>query len=147
MLKQQIDQDLKKALLSGDKNRTEVLRGLKSAILYREVADNARDSGLPEDVLLSVLAKESKKRDESAGMYAQAGAQDRADAELAEKAIIDSYLPAQLGNEELEKLVDEVMQELGGDAQMGQIISKVRTRAGANADGAKIAAFVKSKLG
>jgi uncharacterized protein YqeY len=147
MLKQQIDQDLKKALLSGDKIRTEVLRGLKSAILYREVADGARESGLSEDVLLTVLAKESKKRDESAGMYAQAGVQERADTELAEKAIIDGYLPAKLSDQELEELVDEAIKELGDGAQMGPVMSKVRARAGANADGAKIASFVKSKLG
>lgn len=147
MLKQKIDQDLKRALLSGDKKRAEVLRGLKSAILYREVADNARQTGLSEDVLLAVLAKESKKRDESASLYAKAGVKDRADTELAEKAIIDSYLPAQLSDKELESLVDKMIEELGKDAQMGLVISKVRARAGANSNGAKIAAFVKSKLG
>ncbi|HWZ65403.1 MAG TPA: GatB/YqeY domain-containing protein [Patescibacteria group bacterium] len=148
MLKQLLDQDLKKSLLSGDKERTEVLRGLKSAILYREVADNARDTGLSEDIMLAVTAKESSKRADSAAIYKQAGAEDRAAKELSEKAIIDEYLPAQLGDAELEKLVTEAVEEFGNDAtKMGAIIAKVRAGAGPNADGSKIATLVKSKLG
>lgn len=146
-LRAQIEQDVKTALRSGDKDRTEVLRGLKSAILYAEVAANARDKGLPEDVLLAVIAKESKKRAESAELYEKAGAHGRAQKELAEKAIIDDYLPAQIDDEQLQAIVEEVVAAAGSDAQMGPVIAEVRKQAGPLANGARIAALVKAKIG
>lgn len=147
MPKEQIDKDLKTALLSGDKDRAEVLRGLKSSILYAELAANARATGLSEEAFLAVLTKESKKRAESAELYTKAGAQDRADKELAEKAIIDSYLPAQLDDAELRAIVDEVIRSTGANAQFGQVIGAVRQKVGAKASGGRIAAIVKSTLG
>lgn len=146
MLKVQIEQDLKTAMLAKDKQRVEVLRGLKSAILYEEVAKKARDTGLDEAAVLAVLAREAKRRDESARLYADAGEQARADAELAEKQIIDGYLPAQMSDEELEKIVDETIAKLGDAAQMGQVIGAVKQAAGQSADGARIASIVKSRL-
>lgn len=146
-LRAKIDQDLKNALLSRDKQRVEVLRGLKSAILYAEVAMNAREKGLPEEDMLKVIAKESKKRAESAALYQKAGAHDRADKELAEKVIIDGYLPAQLDDATLQGIVEEVVRALGSQAQMGAIMAEVRKRVGPQADGARIAALVKKEIG
>jgi uncharacterized protein YqeY len=71
--KQQIDADLKTAMLAGDKTLVTTLRGLKSAILYVEVAENAREKGLPEDAVVAILQKEAKKRQESADLYLQGG--------------------------------------------------------------------------
>lgn len=145
-LKTTFDQDIKTALLAGEKAKAEVIKSLKSAILYEEVALKVRDTGLSEDQILTVLARESKKRAESAELYDKAGDKQRADTELAEKAIIDAYLPKQMDDSELEKVVSEVIAELGDGIQMGQVIGAVRAKVGQGADGGRIAAAVKAKL-
>lgn len=149
MLEQKIEQDIKTALLAGDAQRVSVLRGLKSTLLNLKVATGKRDSGLSDDEVLAVLGKEAKKRQESADLYKQGGDETRQQAELAEKAIIEEYLPEQLSEEELAALVDEVIKTTGaeGPKAMGQVIGQVKQKAGASADGAVIARLVKEKLG
>lgn len=147
-LKQQIDADLKQAMLAGDKTLTTTLRGLKSVILYAEVALSKREEGLDDQSIVQLLTKEAKKRQESADLYRQGGDPVRADAELQEKEVIARYLPPQLDDEELERIIDRVIDEYDAvDAQaMGPIIAKVKQEAGAAADGARIAAKVKGKI-
>lgn len=146
-LKQRIDQDLKQAMLGGDKTLTTTLRGLKSAILYVEVAQGSRDQGLSDDEIVRVLQKEAKKRQESADLYRQGGNEAKAAAELDEKTVIERYLPAKMSQEELTALVDAVVAEVGRDkANMGRIIGAVKQKAGAAADGAVIAGLVKERL-
>lgn len=147
-IKSRIDSDIKQAMLDGKKELVTTLRGLKSAILYAEVAKGLREQGLPEEEEISVLAKEAKKRQESADMYRQGGDEERAKAEAIEKQIIETYLPAQLSPEDLNKLVEEVVRELevSGMQAMGQVIAKVKERSQGRADGATIARVVKEKL-
>ncbi len=147
-MQDKIEQDLKQALLGGDKAKAETLRGLKSAILNEAISAGAKDTGLTDEQIQKVLARESKKRQEAADLYQQGGAADRAGTELAEKAIIDAYLPEQLGEAEVAKIVDEEIAKLpGATAQnMGQVIGAVRGRIGAQADGAMIARLVKERL-
>ena len=147
MLKERLTQNIKSALLAGDKPRAEVLRGLKAAILNEEVAQRVRDTGLADEQIEQVLAREAKKRSESAEMYARAGQQERADTELAEKVIIEEFLPKQLTDDELAEIVTATLAELGPNAQMGPIIGAVKGKVGQSADGARIAAAVKLKLG
>lgn len=146
--KQQLDQDLKTALLAGEKQTVTVLRGLKGAILNAEIAQNLRQQGLPESEVIAVLGKEAKKRQESADMYAQAGRQELADTELAEKAIVEKYLPQQLNDDELTKIIDQAIADTGADNMqaMGQVIGKVKAQTAGQADGARIAQLVKEKL-
>lgn len=146
MLKDKLQQDLKTALLARDSLRTEVLKSLKSAILYEEVAQKVRDTGLSDEQILVVIGRESKKRGESASIYAKASAQDRADKELAEKAIIDTYLPAQLSDKELAAAVAEAIADAGDDAHIGKIIGAVKAKVGQSADGQRIAAAVNAKI-
>ena len=146
-LKQQIDTDLKTAMLAGNKTLVTTLRGLKSVILYEEVAQNVREAGLPDDEITKLLAKEAKKRQESADLYAQGGDKERQNAELEEKSIIEKYLPKQLSETEINKLIDEAITKTGNNQQnMGQIIGQVKQAAGAGADGAVIARLVKERL-
>lgn len=148
MLEQKIEQDLKTALLGGDKQRVSTLRGLKSVLQYSKVATGKRETGLTDDEVVGLLSKEAKKRQESADLYIQGGSSERAQAELAEKTIIEEYLPAQLSEEELRKFVDEAIASTGasGPQDMGKVIGQVRTKAGAAADGAAIASLVKERL-
>lgn len=147
-IKEQIEVDLKQAMLGGDKVLTETLRGVKSAILNVEVAENKRDTGLTDEEVTTVLQKEAKKRQESADLFKQGGNQEKAAAEAAEKVVIEAYLPAQLSDEELQLLVTTVVTELGvsGLQAMGQVIGLVKQRAGAQADGSRIASLVKEGL-
>ncbi|MGB4800481.1 MAG: GatB/YqeY domain-containing protein [Candidatus Saccharimonadales bacterium] len=148
MIKQRLQDDVKTAMLAGDTMRLECLRGLKSTILYAEVAAGKRDEGLSDAEIESLLAKEAKKRQESADLYAKGGAADKADKELSEKAIIEEYLPPQLSEAEVAAVVDEVIAQVKpeGIGQMGQVIGQVKSRLGTAADGSIVARLVKEKL-
>lgn len=148
MIKERLEQDLKQALLAGDKFKATVIRGLKSVILYAEVEKGVRDTGLEEEAVVTVFSKEAKKRQESADLYIKGGDQERADKELAEKKIIEEYLPQQLSDEELAAVVQDVVTSLGasGPQAMGQVIGAVKQKTAGQADGGRIAAMVKAKL-
>ena len=147
-IKEQLDIDLKAAMLGGEKTLVTTLRGLKSAILYGEVANGTRESGMTDADVIDLFTKEAKKRQESADMYTQGGNAEKAAAELLEKQVIAKYLPQQLSDDELTAIVDAVAAELGGitQQQMGQAIGKVKAQVGARAEGARIAAAVKGKI-
>jgi uncharacterized protein YqeY len=147
-MQEKIEQDIKSALLSGNKTKAETLRNLKSAILNEAISQNARDSGLSDEQIQKVLARESKKRQEAADLYKQGGSQERADAELSEKALIDTYLPEQMAEAEVSKIVDEEVAKAGRVSlqDMGKIIGAVRAKTGGAADGALIAMLVKEKI-
>ncbi|MBP9738131.1 GatB/YqeY domain-containing protein [Candidatus Saccharibacteria bacterium] len=148
MLKSRIEGDLKTAMLSGDSIRVGTLKMVKSAILYKEVELDEREQGLQDEQVIAVLVKESKKRLEAATMYTDAGRTEQAAAEQTEFEIISEYLPAQMTDEELVSIVDDVVLHTEGASMkdMGKIIGAVKARAGATADGARIAALVKQKL-
>lgn len=147
-MQDQIERDLKAALLAGDKRKTEILRGIKNAIQYETVAQNARESGLSEEQIQKVLARESKKRGEAIQLYNSVGEDGRAKNELLEKEVIDSYLPKQASDEQISAAVNEEIQKLDNPtmADMGKIIGAVRARLGAAADGGVIAKLVKEAL-
>jgi uncharacterized protein YqeY len=146
-IEQQIERDVKTALLGGDSLRVTTLRGLKAVLLNVKVATGKRETGLTDEEVLPLLAKEAKKRQESADLYLQGRDQARADAELAEKAIIEAYLPPQLSEEAVIRIVDEVLAVTGTDKSvMGQAIGQVKARTQGAADGSLIAKLVKEKL-
>ena len=124
------------------------LRNLRSVILYAEVAKGVRDTGLDDEEVTALFAKEVKKRVESAELYKKGGSEDRAAKELAEKEIIESYLPKQLSDNELSAIVDAVVTEVHaeGPQAMGQVIGQVKQRTAGQADGARIAQMVKERL-
>lgn len=148
MLEDKIQQDLKTALLGGNKPEAETLRGLKSALLNAKIEQGKRDDGLDDAAVITILQKEAKKRQESADLYTQGGNSERAAAELAEKQLIERYLPAQLSEAELRQLVDEAVQATGAqDAKaMGQVIAAVKQKTAGAADGATIARLVRERL-
>jgi uncharacterized protein len=148
MLEQRLEQDIKAAMLAGDSTKVTTLRGLKSALLNAKVADGTRADAMSDEQLIAIFSKEAKKRQESAEMYVQGGSQDRADAELAEKALIEGYLPTQLSEAEIKTAVNEAVTELGVSdmSGMGQVIAAVKTKTAGAADGSVIARLVKERL-
>lgn len=147
-LKQRLTDDTKAALLGGNRFEADTLRNLKAAILNEEVAKNKRDEGLSDTEIEQIVAREVKKRNESIALYEQNGRGELADAEKAEIAVLEKYLPQQLTEDEVAKLVDDAITTVGaeGPQQMGQVIGAVKSKAGTSADGATIARIVKDKL-
>jgi uncharacterized protein YqeY len=147
-LKEKISEDLKAALLSGDHFRSDVIRGIKAVVLNEEVALNKREEGLDDEAIEKLIAREVKKRNESAAIYDGAGRSELATNERKEAEILSLYLPEQLSKADIEKIVDKAIGDLGvSDARaMGQIIGFVKKELGNSADGALIASIVKEKL-
>ena len=147
-LKERLNDDLKAALLGGNRFAADTLRNLKAAILNEEVAQNRRDEGLNDTEIEGVIAREVKKRRESIVLYEQNERTDLTENEQAEIDVLSVYLPEQLSDDEIQTTIDEIVTTLGvtGPQAMGQIIGAVKSKLGSAADGATIARLVKSTL-
>lgn len=147
-LKAQLDNDIKAALLSGDRFTADVLRGLKAVILNEEVARGVRDTGLADTAIEQLIAKEVKKRADSVTQYSNAGRPELADLEAKERILLEAYLPEQVSEAELSKTIQEIIAKLGATSPqaMGQVIGAVKARFGTSADGALVARLVKEAL-
>ena len=148
-IKQSIDQDLKNAMLAGDKQKVEALRGLKSVILNTEITNGTRESGLDDAQAVSVLQKEVKKRKDAIDLYNKTGNPQRAQTEQYEIDVIENYLPKQLSEDQIRMIVEEEIESLDQpftQQQMGVVIGSVKKRAEGAADGALIARIVREKL-
>jgi len=147
-LKEDINKDLKTALLGGDRFKSEVLRGLKSVILDEEVKQNKRDVGLDDTTIEQLIAREIKKRNDSATQYDAASRPELSEAERSEALVIKTYLPTQVSEEEILIVVKKVITEMGTTdmSGMGQVIGGVKKELGNSADGALVARLVKSTL-
>jgi uncharacterized protein YqeY len=147
-LKEQITAEMKAALLGGDRFVGETLRNLKAAILNEEVAQGKRERGLSDQEIETVIAREVKKRAESARIYRENDRSELAKPEEKESEILRGYLPAPLNEDELRILVAAKIAELDarGPQMMGQVIGAVKQHAGNTADGAMVARIVKEEL-
>jgi uncharacterized protein len=151
-LKDRLHADLTAAMKRRDAAVTGALRMALAAVRTEEVAGKqARE--LTDEEVRRVLVREAKKRDESAAAFESAGREDRAEAERAEAAVLRGYLPAQLDDDELGRLVrealSEVADELGerpGRKQMGQVMKAATAKVAGRAEGSRIAAVVKAQL-
>lgn len=147
-LKEQINDDLKAALLGGNRFMADTLRNLKAAILNEEVAQGRRDNGLDDTEIEGVVAREVKKRRESIALYEQNDRPELAEDEQKEINVLAAYLPQQLTEEEIQAVVDEIIAGLGevDMKAMGQVIGAVKAKCGTAADGATVAKIVKTTL-
>ena len=147
-LKARITDEMKAALLGGDRFVGETLRNLKAAILNEEVATGKRDEGLSDTEIEKVIAREVKKRNESAKLYRDNNRPELADPEEREAEVLKAYLPEQLDEAAIQSLVNQKIAELGasGPAAMGQVIGAVKASAGNTVDGALVASIVKNTL-
>lgn len=147
-LKEQVDADIKSALIAGEREKVQTLRGLKAAILDEEVAKGARDDGLDDVAVQAIVAREVKKRRESETVYRKNDRDDLADNEAKESAIIERYLPAQIDEAELRDIIKDTISSLGvSDVKsMGQVIGSIKSAHGAAVDGALLARLTKEAL-
>ena len=147
-LKAQFDNDIKAALLSGDRFTASVLRDFKAAVLNEEVAQKKREDGLSDEDIEKVLIREVKKRAESAAIYDGADRSELAQQERAESKVLEAYLPEQTSEADIKAAIDEaiVATNATSPAQMGQVIGAVKSQLGNSADGGTIARLVKEAL-
>lgn len=147
-LKDTIQNDMKAALLGGNRFAGDVLRNVKAAILNEEVAAGKREEGLSDDEVLKVIMREVKKRTESATLYDQNDRADLADNERKEIEVLAPYLPEQMSEDDIRAIAQAVIAETGATSpqQMGQVIGGVKAKAGTAADGATVARIVKELL-
>jgi uncharacterized protein len=146
-LKERLRTDLSAAMRARDNLRMRTLRMALAAITNEEVAGKAARE-LSDDEVLKVLAREAKKRREAADAFGWAGRAEQAAAEQAEGEVLAGYLPAQLGDDEIARIVADVITETGaaGMSSMGQVMKTVTPRVAGRAEGARVAAEVRRQL-
>jgi hypothetical protein len=149
-----IRDDIKAALVtsmkSGDKARTAALRLVQSALKNRDI-ELRGSSGAPADddgLVTEVLQKMVKQRRESIALYEQGGRQELADAEKAEVAVIEGFLPRQMSEEEARAAIDAIVSEVGASSvkDMGRVMAALKERHAGQMDMARASALVKARL-
>ncbi len=148
-LMERISDDLKAAMKSGDKIRLETLRTLRAALQEKEIERRGSGAPLSAEDELSVLTGASKKRRESIEMFQKGGRADLVEQEGKELAIIQEYLPKQLTEEEVQKVIREVMTQAGATsaADFGKVMPLVMKQLKGRADGRLVQELVKKSLG
>lgn len=147
-LKDQLRADLTAAMKARDDVRTRTLRMALTAVSTAEVAGSTSRE-LSDDEVVTVLTREAKRRREAADAFASAGRAEQASAEQAEGKVLDAYLPAQLGDDEIAALVTAGIEQTGatGLGAMGQVMKVVTPQTAGRADGGRVAAEVRRQLG
>lgn len=137
---EQLQSDVSAAMKAGDRERVGTLRVVVSEL------QKAAKEGLGDEV--EVLQRERKRRLEAADAYTEGGRDDLASAERAEAELIESYMPAQISDEELEAIVGDAVAESGASSpqEMGKVMSLVMPKVKGRADGKRVSAVVKEKL-
>jgi uncharacterized protein YqeY len=144
----QLSEDIKNAMKAKDTVALNVVRGLKSAIKYAAIEKLGAEGELPDADALAVVRKEIKKRQDSVASYESANRQDLADTEKAEIAVLEKYLPTAMSAEELVKLVETVIAEVGATSkkEMGAVMKVLQERAAGRADGKTLSSEVSKRL-
>ncbi|MEO8018544.1 MAG: GatB/YqeY domain-containing protein [Pseudomonadota bacterium] len=145
-LKERITEDMKTAMRSGEKDRLAVIRLLQSAIKQREVDERIT---LDDAQVTSVLEKMIKQRKESIAAFEKGARPDLVAKEAAEIVILQPYLPAQMGEAELDALIAEAIASTGAASikDMGKVMGVVKAKAAGKADMGAVGARIKAKLG
>jgi uncharacterized protein YqeY len=147
-LKERLRADMTAAMKAREGEKVSTLRMVLTEVTNAEVSGKAARE-LTDDEVLAVLEKEAKKRRESAETYTDAGRSELAEKERAEEQIIAAYLPAQLSDAELTEIVQAAITEAGasGMQDMGKVMKLVQPQTKGRADGSRVAAEVRSRLG
>lgn len=145
-LKLKISADLKEAMKAKDKTRVGAIRMLLAAIQTEETEGTKHE--LTDDEVLKIIAREIKKRRESAEIYTQNNREDLAETELAEVAVLEDYQPEQLSDEEVAQLIDAAVAETGATSmkEMGQVMKLATEKAAGRADGKRLSTAVRERL-
>jgi uncharacterized protein YqeY len=143
----QVNEDIKKAMLAREKDKLEALRAIKAAFLLAKTEKGGMDQ-LPSDVELKIIQKLIKQRRESADIYKQQNRIDLYDKEVLEADVIETYLPAAMTDEELNAVIKSIIEKVGAKtaADFGKVMGVAAKELSGKADGKVISARVKEML-
>jgi len=146
-LKEQIDSDIKKAMLNKQKDELRALRAIKSLILLAET-EKGKQGKLDEDVEMKLLMKAVKQRKDSIKIYEDQGRDDLAEKEKEELIVIEKYLPKQLSDDEIESTLQTIIDQTGAEGMkdMGKVMGLATKQLAGKAEGKKIAEITKKLL-
>ena len=146
-IEEKINESIKDSMKEKNSLRLDSLRAIKSAILIEKTKSGSKDQ-IEESVVLKILQKMVKQRNDSAKIYLEQNRKELADVEVSQANIISEFLPTQLSESELSEMIDKVIEEVGAESMkdMGKVISKVNERVSGQAEGRAIAEIVKKKL-
>lgn len=144
---EQVSEDIKTAMKERDKVALDTLRNIKKVFLEAKTAPGANDT-LEDADALKIIQKLAKQGKESAQTYIDAGRQELADAELAQVSVIERYLPEQLSEAEIEKIVKTIIDQTGAASMkdMGKVMGMANKQLAGKADGKTISGIVKKLL-
>lgn len=148
MLKQKLQEELKNSMLAKDELKTSVLRLLLSAIGYYETQKGGAGYEATDEDVLSVIQSQIKQRKDSIEQFEKGGRQELADKEKKELEILQTYLPEQMNEEELRKLIDETVSVTGAKtiADMGKVMEALMPKVKGRADASLVSQIVREKL-
>ena len=146
-IEEKINESIKDSMKEKNRLRLDSLRAIKSAILIEKTKSGSKDQ-IEESVVLKILQKMVKQRNDSAKIYLEQNRKELAEIEVSQANIISEFLPTQLSESELSEIIEKVIEEVGAETMkdMGKVISKVNERVSGQAEGRVIAEIVKKKL-
>lgn len=148
MLIEQIKEDLKQSMREGDNTAVSTLRMLISAISYYKMEKKENREDIQDEDVETVIAREIKKRRESVELYRKGAREEQAQREEREIEVLSKYLPEQMSEDEIQKVVDEAIQEVGaeGVADMGKVMGALMPKTKGKADGSVVSKIVRARL-
>lgn len=148
MTKQQLQEELKQSMLARNELQTSVLRMLISAITYAEIQKGGAGYEATEEDVMSTIEKQVKQRKDSIEQFENAGRQELADKEKQEMALLEKYLPEQMGEEEIKELVKQAVEQTGAKTpqEMGKVMGALMPKTKGKADGSLVSRLVKEAL-
>jgi len=146
-IEEKINESIKDSMKEKNRLRLDSLRAIKSAILIEKTKSGSKDQ-IEESVVLKILQKMVKQRNDSAKIYLEQNRKELAEVEVSQANIISEFLPTQLSESELLEMIDKVIEEVSAESMkdMGKVISIVNKRVSGQAEGGVIAEIVKKKL-
>lgn len=147
-LRETLNAEIKKAMINKEKNRLAALRLLLAEVKKIEVESSDRSQLLPDDQVIAIASKMIKERKDSASQYRAANREELAAAEEAEIAVISEFLPAQLSAEELNKILQETIAEVGATSpkDMGKVMTAIKPKVQGKTDMGALSGLVKAAL-
>jgi hypothetical protein len=144
-----INDDIKQAMLAKDRRKLEALRAIKAALLLAKTGKDITSGEIPEEVELSILQKLVKQRKESAEIYKSQNRADLVEDEIFQASIIEAYLPEQMSEKELRKIVKDIVDQTGANSMkdMGKVMGIASKQLAGKADNKTISGIVREMLG
>lgn len=148
-LKDIIHEDMKSAMRGKEEARLSTIRMLKSAIQYYEIQKGGAGYEATDEDVVEVTGREIKKRKEAIELYEKGNRQELADKEKAEMEVLQKYLPEQMSEEEVKKLIDDAISSAGATTMqdMGKVMGVLSPQIKGKADGGMVSTLVREKLG